>query len=383
MADTKITYLGLELKNPIIVSSSGLTKDLARLQKCAEAGCGAAVMKSLFEAEVARNDPTPCYKIIRRDGATIFYSYEQASPWDPERYADELRRAGDELDIPIIPSINCVTLDGWRDYAGRMQDSGAPALELNVSCPYGSLTSSGENPETAMLKAVEAACGAVSMPIAVKLPARLTSPERIIAELQSIGVRGVVLFNRFAGLDIDIYREMPIMHGGWAGHGGPFSIHHPLFWISRLSPHTTLDIAASGGVTSADDVVKYLLAGADAVQVCTAVYLKGYDIISELLNGLILWMDSKSYSTIDAFRGNVSGDAIADMHSIDRTRKVRFEIDPVACISCDLCRMRCLHDAITAENGMYDIIQQRCVSCGFCAEICPVAAVNMFPIEGS
>jgi len=383
MVDIKTAYLGLELKNPIIASSSGATKDLTRLRECAEAGCGAAVMKSLFEAEVARKDPTPCYKLIRREGATIFYSYEQASPWGPERYADELKRANDDLDIPIIPSINCVTLDGWRNFAKRMQDAGAPALELNVSCPYGSITSSGENPETTMLKAVEAARSAVSIPIAVKLPPRLTSPERIISELESMDVRGAILFNRLAGLDIDIDREAPIMHGGSAGHGGAFSLHHPLFWISRTSPRTKLDIAASGGVASAEDVIKYLLAGADAVYVCTAIYLKGYEVINVLLNGLISWMDAKSYPDIDAFKGKVSGDAVADMHTVDRTAKVRFEIDSVACTSCDLCRIRCLHDAITAENSRYMIVRDRCVCCGFCAEICPVGAVNMFPTEGS
>ncbi len=386
MTDLTTKYLGLTLKNPIIVSSSGLTKDIAHLQRCAGAGCGAAVMKSLFEAEVARRDPTPCYRFIRRGDAVggdavAFYSYEQASDWGPDRYAEEVKLANEELDIPVIPSINCVTIEGWRNYAKRMQDTGAQAIELNVSCPYGSVTSGGENAEDLMLKSVEAALDAVSIPVAVKLPGRLTSPERVVARLEAMGVKGVVMFNRFAGLDIDIETEMPVMHGGAAGHGGAFSIHYPLLWVSRISPAAKLDIAASGGVYYAEDVIKYILAGADVVQVCTAIYMYGYELIGKLMAGLTFWMDAKGYREIDAFRGKVSGDAVADMYNVDRERKCYFVIDSETCTGCGLCKERCLHDAIIEEDASYKIINRECVACGFCAEICPAGAIAMFPLK--
>jgi dihydroorotate dehydrogenase (fumarate) len=377
MPDLITKYLGLTLRNPIIISSSGLTKDIARLKRCADSGAGAAVMKSLFEAEVARRDPSPCYRLIERGGNTVFYSYEQASEWGPERYADEFKRASNEIDIPIIPSINCATLDGWRDYSKILRDAGAQALELNVSCPYGSISSEDEDPETVILKSVEAVHQSVSIPVAVKLPGRLTSPLKIITELESMGVAGIVMFNRFAGLDIDIDDETPIMHGGSAGHGGAFSLHYPLLWISRASTVTKMDIAASGGVASAEDVIKYLLAGADAVQVCTAAYLRGYKIIGKLLAGLVYWMDAKGHSNIEAFRGKVSGNKIADMHTVDRAKKAIYEIDIGSCSLCDICRRRCLHDAIIVEDGLYSIVRAKCTSCGFCFEICPSNAVKI------
>lgn len=380
MTDTRTTYLGLTLKNPIIASSSGMTRDISRLRKCADAGCGAAVMKSLFEDETARTDPTPHYSLIRRGDATVFYSYEQASDWGPERYAKEVSKANNELDIPIIPSINCITLDGWRNYAKRMQDAGAPAIELNVSCPYGSITSGASDAEAKMLGAVEAALGAVSIPVAVKLPGRLTSPEAITAELESMGVKGAVIFNRFAGLDIDIKNEKPVMHGGAAGHGGEFSIHYPLLWVSRLSASTKMNIAASGGVTSAEDIVKYILAGATAVQICTAIYMNGYDVVKDFITGLERWMHDKRYRLISSFKGKLSGDAVLGMHDIDRTKSVTFKIDTESCTSCDLCRQRCPYDAISNDDGYYEIVPQTCVSCGFCEQLCPVDAIHLSAI---
>jgi dihydroorotate dehydrogenase (fumarate) len=234
-----------------------------------------------------------------------------------------------------------------------------------------------------MLKSIEATMNAVYIPVAVKLPGRLTSPEKIVDELVSMGVSGAVLFNRFAGLDIDIENEKPIMHGGAAGHGGPFSIHYPLLWVSRLSTHKRIDIAASGGVTSAEDVVKYLLAGAAVVQVCTAIYLNGYEIAGKFIAGLKAWMDDKGYPNIASFQAHVSGDAVAGVHDVIRTKSVHFRIDADACTSCDLCRLRCLHDAVSNDDGVYTIVDTECVSCGLCAEICPSGAVHMYPVERS
>ena len=381
MTDTRTSYLGLRLKNPIIAASSGMTRDLSRLRKCAETGFGAAVMKSLFEDEIARDDPAPHYSLIPRGDATVFYSFEQASNWGPDRYATEIRKANRELDIPIIPSINCVTPDGWRDYALRMQDAGAPAIELNVSCPYGSVTSSGSQAEAKMFDAVESAMDAVSIPIAVKLPGRLTSPEAIVAKLESMGVKGVVIFNRFAGLDININNEKPIMHGGAAGHGGEFSLHYPLLWVSRLSSQCKISIAGSGGVSSASDIIKYLLAGANAVQVCTLIYMNGYEVIHGFLAGLKKWMDDRNYRTVSAFRGHVSGEKVLGVHDINRTKSVEFKIDTELCTSCDLCRQRCPYEAISNEEGYYEIVPQTCVSCGLCEQICPIDAIRLLPVE--
>ncbi len=383
MPDISITYLGLKLDSPLIAASSGMTRDIARLHRCREAGFGAAVMKSLFEDETSRVDPAPCYSLIKRGDASVFYSFEQASDWGPERYAEEIQRANTELEIPVIPSINCITRDGWRDYAKRMQDAGAPAIELNVSCPYGSVTANGDIAESVIYRAVEAVLDAVSIPVAVKLPGRLTSIELVVTELEFMGVRGVVMFNRFAGLDIDIENERPIMHGGAAGHGGAFAFHFPMLWVSRISPATGMDVAASGGTTSAADVIKYLLAGAGAVQVCTAIYMNGYEVAGKFIAGLKAWMDLKGYPNVAAFRGKVSGGSVLGSSEIVRGQKIPHHIDVELCISCDICRQRCPHESISNEDGVYKIIPATCVSCGFCVQVCPVGAVRRGDDGGS
>jgi len=321
MVSLKTRYVGLELASPLVVASAGITETLERMRKAQECGAGAVVMKSLFENELNRTSPTPRFKILRHDSRDYktfsFFSYEQASEWGPDRYAEEITRAKAELEIKIIASINCVTLNGWASYARKMEEAGADALELNVSCPHGSITFAGREVEENILKAVRVVREAVTLPIIPKISPQLTSPLNMVHNLKQIGANGVTIFNRTTGLDIDVEIEMPVMHRGYAGHGGPWAIQYPLRWISEIAPKVDIDISASGGVSSAQDVIKYLLAGATVVQTCTAVYMHGYEIIREFIQGLEEFMRSKGYSKIEDFRGKVSG-RILSAPEIDR-----------------------------------------------------------------
>jgi len=329
MADLRTTFVGLELECPIVVSSAGITENVEKMRKCQENGAGAVVMKSYFQQEICRKDPSPRYRVIeRRMGAEktlTFMSYEQASDWDIDRYAEEVHRAVSELTIKVIPSINCITQEGWVEAAQKVAAAGAHAIELNTSCPHGSITFRGGAVEETILDTVRAVRRAVDVPIVAKLSPMLTSPLGITKELEKIGVQGVTIFNRLTGLEIDIEEEKPVMHGGYAGHGGPWAIHYPLRWISQIAPQVGIDIAGSGGVTSAEDVVKYLLAGATVVQVCSVVVLNGYHVIRELRNGLEDWMERKGYRDITAFRGRAAS-RILGTEQIDRTQKFTARI---------------------------------------------------------
>jgi dihydroorotate dehydrogenase (fumarate) len=184
------------------------------------------------------------------------------------------------------------------------------------------------------------------------------------------------MFNRFTGLDVDIEAERPIMHGGYAGHGGPWAMLYPLRWISEISPQTSLDISATGGAVSADDIIKYLLAGANNVQVCTAIYLSGFKVLGELNDGLVRWMARKGYESIDEFRGKVSGSKILGTEQVDREHHHVAEVDPELCVGCGICRDVCLYFApeIIEKKA---IITERCDGCGLCACLCPRSAISM------
>lgn len=340
-----------------------------------EAGAGAVVMKSLFENPIPRRgDPSPHMRLIqRRIGrvrATTFYSYEQCSPFDEERYAEEVRRAKKRVDIPVIASLDCVTEEGWVRYSRLMEEAGADAIEIK-SCPHGPRQMGGEE----LTKATQIVREATELPVISKLLPQDTNPLRTALDLERTGASAVVMFNRFSGLDIDLDDEQPIMHGGYAGHGGPWSIYYSLRWIAEAYPHLSIPISGSGGVWRGNDLAKYILAGATTVQVCSAVVLQGYEIVPRLLGGLREWMEGKGYSTPDEFRGRAA-ERVLGLEEVDRRRLLRAEIDAGTCTDCDLCRRLCTYSAIESEPE-YHVTEEKCVGCGLCGEICPVGAVEM------
>lgn len=324
MADLSANFAGLKLSSPIIVASAGITETIERMKRCQDHGAGAVVMKSYFEEVVSRRSPTPRFKIIHHNlgnyRSFTLYSYEQASEWDIYRYADEVSRAKAKLKIKVIPSINCCTDEGWIESAKILEQAGADAIELNTSCPHGSITFRGKAVEETIFHSVRLVRESVNVPLIAKISPMLTSPIGVVKELENIGVNAVTIFNRMTGLDIDIDTERPVMHGGYAGHGGPWAIHYALRWISEIRPKVNIDIAGSGGVTDWRDVVKYILAGANVVQVCTAIIINGYEVIEELLRGLDKHMDSKGYERIDDFIGKASRHVLGTTE-IDRRKK--------------------------------------------------------------
>jgi len=380
MPSLEATYAGLKLKSPVVVASSGASEKVEQIKLAEAAGAGAIVMKSLFEKEVCRIAPTPRFAILRHNmkqhQTFTLYSYEQASVWGPERYAQEVERARREIGIPVIPSINCFSDAGWAGYSKMMEQAGAPAIELNISCPHGSITFSGGQVVDNLLHAVDAVRSAVKVPLVVKLSPQLTTPMQVVKEIEKRQISGVVVFNRLTGLDIDIEAERPIMHGAYAGHGGPWAISYPLRWISEMSPQTSLEISASGGVASADDVVKYLLAGATSVQVCTAIYLCGYNVIGTLNTGLSQWMAAKGYERLADFRGKVSGTSILNADQVNRKHHQVASVDEASCSGCGTCAAVCIHFAAEMHNKKARITTH-CDGCGLCVHLCPKQAIAM------
>jgi len=326
VADLRTTYVGLELDCPIIVASAGITETVERMRRCQDNGAAAVVMKSWFEEEISRHSPTPRFAVLRHDlgpeKTFTFLSYEQASEWDLERYAQEVADAKAQLAIKIIPSINCITDEGWESAARAVEAAGADAIELNTSCPHGSITFRGGAVEETIFHTVELVRKAVKLPVIAKISPMLTSPIGVAKRLEEIGADAVTVFNRMTALEIDVQEERPILHGGYAGHGGPWAIQYPLRWISAMRPALHIDIAGSGGVATSDDVVKYLLVGATVVQTCTAVAMNGYGVLRELRDGLERWMNERGYKALDDFRGKVNA-LILGTQQVDRRKRFR------------------------------------------------------------
>lgn len=378
--DLSCEYVGLKLKNPVIVASSGLAENLKNMKKAEEHGAACVVVKSFFEEKVCRISPTPRFEIIERKMGKLrsqtFYSFEQASPFEADEYFEEVRKAVNTISIPVVPSINCITDDGWKKYSKMAEQAGAPALELNVSCPHGSISFRGGDVEEKILSVAKIVRDNVKIPLIVKLPMQLSSPLSMAKMLERIGINGVVMFNRLTGLDIDLENERPIMHGGYAGHGGPWALNYVLRWIANSSPHLDLSIAASGGVGSGEDIIKYIYAGADVVEVCSLIYLVGYEAIDILLDQIKKFMEKKSYTDLSQFRGKISGKAILGNEEIDRRHLFKAKIDPTLCTSCGVCKNVCIYDAPYPSGKTY-IVGDLCDGCGLCVKLCPTKAITM------
>ena len=297
MINLETTFVGLRLKSPIIVSSAGITETVERMKKCQENGAGAVVMKSYFEETISRKSPTPRFKVLEHPTGKYrsftLFSYEQGSIWDIERYAKEVSEAKKQLQIKIIPSINCITDEGWVRSAKMVEKAGADAIELNTSCPHGSITFKGGAIEETIAKTVKLVCDTVRIPVIAKISPMVSSPLVLTKYIEEAGAKGVTIFNRMTALEIDVDNEEPILHSGYGGHGGPWAIQYPLRWISQIRPQIKMDVAGSSGVVDWRGIVKYILVGANAVQICTAVVMYGYEGIGQLLKGLEEFMKKK------------------------------------------------------------------------------------------
>ena len=380
MTDLSVDFAGLRLSSPLLAGSAGTTGTGEGMKRAEDAGAGGIVMKSLFAKEVCRVAPTPRFRVLRqgrgRERSFVLYSYEQASEWGPERYAEEVRRAKEALAIPVIPSINCLTPEEWLGYSALMEQAGGDAIELNLSCPHGPHLMEGHDLTREMVEMTRLVKQARRIPIMPKMTPQLNNPPGVAVALERAGADAIVAFNRFTGLDIDVQTERPIMHGGYAGHGGPWALHYTLRWLAGMYPSLSVPLSASGGVADWQDVVKAILAGATTVQTVTAVVIGGYGQISRFNQGLRQWMDEKGYNCIADFRGAVC-DRIVPMEQVFREHVLRAEVDVERCTDCGTCRRVCIYDAVIQEGGHSVVLAERCDGCGLCAEMCPAAAISM------
>lgn len=305
----KTNYLGLELRSPVIVGSSPFTADLASIGRCAAQGAGAVVLKSIFEEQILRHAAALEDRSLGMGDAGEYL----------ERYlGDEYRGAclkliagARETGIPVIASINCVGSDpSWTEYAAETERAGAAALELNIFLQPTDRSRSPEALEQSYADIVKAVAGVVRIPVAVKMPVRLTNFLHTADALLARGARGVVLFNRFFEPDIDIERLAFVA-------GDPFSHPSELRNVLRSAALCVralpqLDVALTSGVHDGAAVVKALLAGARAVEVCSALHYGGYEVLSRMNDELDRWAGRHGFGSVEEFRGRMNYGPVAD-----------------------------------------------------------------------
>jgi dihydroorotate dehydrogenase (fumarate) len=304
MANLSTVYMGIELKNPLVVASCDLTSNIEQVKKCEAEGAGAVVLKSLFEEQIE----TETEELIRESwlpNHTEAFEYVRGMSMvnGPSIYLDLISDAKKETSIPIIASLNCISPKWWIDYAKQLELSGADALELNISVLPSDLERSSEEIERVYIGILEGVLTEINIPVAVKIGPYFTSMAKILNDLSKKGVKGLVLFNRFYQLDIDIKN---IKLTGGNPLSTPNEISNSLRWIALLSSRIPCDFAATTGIYSGHDVIKQILAGAKAVEICSTLYKNGLDHINNMLEEIKFWMSEHNYESIENFRGKLS-----------------------------------------------------------------------------
>jgi len=323
MTDLTTNYLGLTLKNPIIVGSCGLTGSAERIADLEAAGAGAVVLKSIFEEEIILEYEDT----LKQIGATGFIP-EGYDYFDYEIKANKMdwclnliKDAKKAVSIPVIASVNCVYSHEWALFSKQLQDAGADALELNIFLLPSDINRSSEQNEEFYFKVVDRVQKEVSIPISLKMSYYFTNLGQMIHKLSETGISGLVLFNRFYSPDFDI-NNLKVL----ATHvlSSPEELPISLRWVAIMSGRVKCDIASSTGVHDGEATIKQLLAGATAVQVTSTLYKNGPGYIQTILDEMTRWMAQKNYRNISQFRGKLSQEKSTDPALYERVQFMKY-----------------------------------------------------------
>ncbi len=323
MANLETTYLGLKLKNPVVVGSSGLTNSVEKIVKLRDAGVGAVVLKSLFEEQINHDVNRMLYTgqgLDYPEAMDYITSYSRNN--SVSEYIQLIKDAKAAVDIPVIASINCFSADEWIDFARQIENAGADAIELNLFVVNTDKNSDPSEYEELYLQIAKSVSEVVTIPVSMKLGLYFSNLVAVVNKLSVSGAKGVVLFNRFYEPDIDI-NNLTLTSA--EVFSSPADIRRSLRWVAIVSDKIkNVDVAASTGVHDGDAVIKQLLAGAKAVQVCSAVYKNGPEIVTRMLNKLEMWMDEKGFKSVDDFRGAMSYRKIQNPALYERAQFMRY-----------------------------------------------------------
>jgi dihydroorotate dehydrogenase (fumarate) len=324
MIDFSTQYLGLKLSGPIVVSSTPLSESIDNVKRMEDAGASAIVLTSLFEEQLELES-----RALDEDLSRGTESFAESLGYLPdladyrmtqEVYLEHMRRAKEAVKIPIMGSLNGATTGGWIRFAKEMEQAGADAIELNTYALATDRSQTSAELELQLLDLVAAVTAAVKVPVAVKLSQSFTSVPHLVARLEDVGARGVVLFNRFYQPDFDIetLEVRPTLH-----FSTPSELLPRLHWAAILYGHLNIDLAISGGVHSAEDVLKGIMAGAGITMMASALHIHGIDHIGRVLADLRYWLEKREYTSLWETRGCLSRRSVPDTSPFDRGNYIK------------------------------------------------------------
>ncbi len=322
--DLSTSYLGLALDNPIIVGAGPLTMDANSIVKCEDAGAAAVVLKSLFEEQITSDTASLSEALISQENMHAeVYEYLEASVgmrYGTRKYLETIAEAKRKVNIPVIASINCISDKWWRDFAQEVEAAGADALELNIMLQPRRAIETAPEIEQRYFDIIAAARESVKLPVAVKLGLHFSSIPNMVLRLARHGADACVMFNRFWNPDIDVENEKIVIGERRSANT---ERAHALRWIALLSGNINIQFAAATGIHSGTDVVRMLLAGADATQVVTAPLTQGRQCIAKMTDEIKTWMQSKGYEKIADFKGKMSQTRNPDSEIFQRTQYMK------------------------------------------------------------
>lgn len=322
--DLTTRYLGMTLKSPLVASASPLNSSLDNIRRLEDFGAGAVVLPSIFEEQIEREqeifDALMTTGIDTHSEALSYFPAQTAYAFDTDRYVEAVQKAVEHVDIPVIASLNGITDHGWIDYAERIEEAGASAIELNIYFIPSDLTLSGREVEARYLQVLKAVKATVRIPVSVKIGPYFSSPGHMALELEKAGADGLVLFNRFYEPDIDLAQLSlkPSLE-----LSTPYEMRLPLLWIAVLSGQVKASLAATTGVESGDDVIKYLLAGADVVMTTSSILRHGLGHMKVLHDQFTAWLAARDLSSPDEIRGRLSHRNIANPEALERANYIK------------------------------------------------------------
>jgi dihydroorotate dehydrogenase (fumarate) len=320
MVDLTTKYMGLTLKNPIVIGSCGLTNSLESIKKLEAHGAAAVVLKSIFEEQILMESHSIKHTPMKHAEEEDYIRY-YTRQHNLDEYLDLVRNTKKEVSIPIIASINCISASEWTTFAQKIQEAGADALELNMFYMPGNSRQTGEEIEKIYFDIINEVRKQVTLPLALKIGFYFSGLANMIFNLSIRKVDAMVLFNRFYRPDIDL-EKMEI--GSAEVFSTPQENSLPLRWVGMMSDEVKCDLASTTGIHDGFTVIKNLLAGAKAVQIATIIYQKGPEIITPMLEQIKEWMKKKNYSSISQFLGKLSQDKINDPVVYERSQFMKY-----------------------------------------------------------
>jgi dihydroorotate dehydrogenase (fumarate) len=322
--DLTTRYLGLSLKNPIVPSASPLSHSLDTMKRLEDAGAAAIVMYSLFEEQISHEAAELAHYLSHGTEsyaeAVSYFPDPGEFKTGPDEYLEQVRKAVRSLEIPVIGSLNGVSTGGWIDYAKKIEEAGADALELNVYYIPTDAKMSAAEVEEMYLKVLKAVKGSIHIPVAIKLSPFFSSMANMAARLDAAGADGLVLFNRFYQPDIDL-EKLEVSPSVILST--PQAMRLPLRWVAILYGKVKASLAATSGIHSAEDVLKILMAGADVAMMCSALLKHGPEHVGTVLKDLQQWMHDHEYTSVTQMKGSMSHKSVAEPAAFERANYMK------------------------------------------------------------